>query len=106
VVREEESVTVDREQARKVAKGALYLCDVVDDLRIELNDARADAVAAEMTALALEAEQDRLRGEVERLREVAVTAWTDLFGGEPGEAVAKQLWDAVVSAVAGKEQSS
>jgi hypothetical protein len=56
--------------------------------------------------ICLRVERDQLRAEVERLREVAVTAWTDLFGGEPGEAVAKQLWDSVVSAVAGEEQSS
>jgi hypothetical protein len=52
-----------------------------------------------------EAERDQLRAEVERLREVAIAAWTDLFGGEPGEAVAQQLWESVVSAVAGEESS-
>jgi hypothetical protein len=51
----------------------------------------------------LEAERDQLRGENERLREVVVAAWTDLSAGEPGEAVANQLWKAVVSAVAEEE---
>jgi hypothetical protein len=126
VVREEEGVTVDREELKRLAEAAqgrhayfeihappeslpfIHAANpyTVLDLLAELEAAEKSRDSWEWHAKASAGQVAELHREVKRLREVAIAAWTDLFAGEPGEVVAARLWDAVVSAVAGKERSS